>query len=184
MMTLGDYITKRRSEISLGQNELAEKAGIDPSSLSKIVAGDRQDIRMSTLIGLARALKVSPMVLINVFDKKELGETKSIPKEIVMEAAMNFLETISPDLLTEIKDSGNVQPEKFTDRELRQLIEAKYPGETERTKFVKPLFKPMTGTDKVNALLKKVVPRWFFDIWFTEGEIVIDKPRIMKERNE
>ncbi len=60
MLPLYDNIRRRRIELNMSQQELADKAGYtDRSSIAKIETG-KVDLTQSKIIALAKALKISP----------------------------------------------------------------------------------------------------------------------------
>jgi len=71
-------IIERRKELRLTQKELAEKAGMHQSNISKIESGEL-DVRLSTLIQLAEAmdtwLKIS---LVSFFDRDDGTEYREL----------------------------------------------------------------------------------------------------------
>lgn len=69
MSFLGDYIKTLRGKRS--QEEIGKLAGITGAALSRIESGEREDFKISTLLGLARALRVHPMKLIYAYEGKD-----------------------------------------------------------------------------------------------------------------
>ncbi len=72
MSKLSEYIKKLRANRS--QEEIAKQAGITGAALSRIESGEREDFRISTLIGLSKALNVNPMKLILAYEGKNPEE--------------------------------------------------------------------------------------------------------------
>ena len=56
---LADNIKRLRAELGLSQEQLAKKADVTYSALSKIEAGYHTDPRVSTLLRISRALDVT-----------------------------------------------------------------------------------------------------------------------------
>ncbi|MFD1217218.1 helix-turn-helix domain-containing protein [Microbulbifer celer] len=59
----GDVIRRRRADIGISQEELAHRAGVDRTYVSRIERGVRQPT-ITTLIGLGLALEVSASELV------------------------------------------------------------------------------------------------------------------------
>jgi transcriptional regulator with XRE-family HTH domain len=62
-MTIGQYVGKRiygiRKSVKMTQEILAKKSGIRQGNISRLEKGTVQDVNVSTLLKLARALGVS-----------------------------------------------------------------------------------------------------------------------------
>ena len=58
---LGELLARRRRERHIGQSELARKLGMSAANLSRIEHGS--DFRVSTLLEIARALKLEPVLV-------------------------------------------------------------------------------------------------------------------------
>jgi transcriptional regulator with XRE-family HTH domain len=84
--TVGERIRKRRTELGLTQDELAQKAGISKSFLSDVENGKRS-IGADTLLDLGRSMSVSLDYLMtgDVSDDKQ--EQAQIPPELATFAA-------------------------------------------------------------------------------------------------
>lgn len=68
METITDRIKKRRIELGMTQEELAKKAGYkDRSSISYIEDG-KKNLKQSTIVKLAEALKTTPSYLMDGYD--------------------------------------------------------------------------------------------------------------------
>lgn len=61
---LAKFVRKRARELDLPQTEIARRARISRQALVKILAGEVRDPRITTVIGLARALQVSPFFML------------------------------------------------------------------------------------------------------------------------
>ncbi len=66
-LELGDYVTKRCEELGISQRGLAEKSGINKSTLRKILNGDTKQAQLGTIIAIAHALKIHPIELCRYF---------------------------------------------------------------------------------------------------------------------
>ena len=60
----GAYLTQRAKKLGLTKKALAERAKISRQELYKLLNRDIQEAKLSTLIGLAKALEVHPIELI------------------------------------------------------------------------------------------------------------------------
>ena len=76
-MTFGEHLRALRKEKRMTQKELAEKAGIDFTYLSKIETGVMPPPRGKTILALAKALEVEDAVLDELF-----GLAKKIPFDL------------------------------------------------------------------------------------------------------
>lgn len=74
---LGQFIKRRRTQLGLSQEELASKLGYDSensrSTVAKIEAG-KQDITVSRLKALAKALDVDVKFLVTLDESSSVGE--------------------------------------------------------------------------------------------------------------
>lgn len=77
--TIGDLIGDLRKNIDLNQKELAEKAGISESKLSRIESGETKNINCDTIIKIAKVLNVSTDYLLGLTTIRE-------PKQIDVQA--------------------------------------------------------------------------------------------------
>lgn len=59
-------IRKRRKELGLSQNQLAEKLGVHRSYICKIETLNSENMKLPTLIKIADALKVTPQYLMGM----------------------------------------------------------------------------------------------------------------------
>src|ERR1019366_8890966 len=64
---LKDIFKKLREKAGLSQQEVATKAGLSWSLIAQIEQGKKSDVRVSTLLGLAKALGVDANELLAVF---------------------------------------------------------------------------------------------------------------------
>ena len=64
---LKDIFKKLREKAGLSQQEVATKAGLSWSMIAQIEQGKKSDVRVSTLLGMARALGVDADVLLAAF---------------------------------------------------------------------------------------------------------------------
>jgi transcriptional regulator with XRE-family HTH domain len=63
---LGPRVKRLRDRAGLTQGELAQKAGLDRSMISKIESGHRENVSRNTLVQLMEALGVTVDVLLGV----------------------------------------------------------------------------------------------------------------------
>jgi len=57
------FVEARRVALGLDKSELARRAGLSRQALYKVLSGDVQEARLSTIIGLGSALACSPLTL-------------------------------------------------------------------------------------------------------------------------
>ncbi len=66
-----EYLKQRIDEIGISRKACAARAGISRSALYKILSGDVLHVRLTTLEGLARALKVDYLELIQLLTNRK-----------------------------------------------------------------------------------------------------------------
>jgi transcriptional regulator with XRE-family HTH domain len=62
--TIGAQVRALRTTLGLTQDELAEAASVPQGNISRLERGDVRDVFVSTLLDLAKALKVDAMTLL------------------------------------------------------------------------------------------------------------------------
>ena len=67
MNQIKTYIIKRQAELGLSGNQLAKRAGLGNSWYSHFVSGEQKDLRVDTLLALAKALEVHPYKLLMAY---------------------------------------------------------------------------------------------------------------------
>jgi transcriptional regulator with XRE-family HTH domain len=89
------YIAKRQAELSLSGNELARRTGKTGAWLSRFMSGDREVLRVDTLIALAKALNISPEKLLLAYEGKD-PDKKITPEDdkALSDAIQDFLKKI------------------------------------------------------------------------------------------
>ena len=58
-LTFGHIVRRRRHELDLSQEQLAERAGLHPNYVGSVERGER-NIALENIIALAKALECSP----------------------------------------------------------------------------------------------------------------------------
>ncbi len=61
-MSLGSRLRERRQQLGLTLEEVAQAVGVSKSTVQKWESGTIEDMRLAKAAGLAKALKVSPLV--------------------------------------------------------------------------------------------------------------------------
>lgn len=61
------FVSNRIKELGLSQNEAALKAGKDGSWLSRFMTGTLKSPTIDSFVGLAKALKIHPTTLFNIY---------------------------------------------------------------------------------------------------------------------
>lgn len=84
--TVGERVKRRRTELALTQDELAQKAGISKSFLSDLENGKRS-IGAETLLDLGRAMSVSLDFLMTGEESGEQEPQAQIPPDLASFAA-------------------------------------------------------------------------------------------------
>ncbi len=86
MTTVGERIRRRRADLGLTQDELAQKAGISKSFLSDVENGKRS-IGAETLLDLGRAMNLSLDFLMTGQESEDRRPDKVIPAALARFAA-------------------------------------------------------------------------------------------------
>jgi transcriptional regulator with XRE-family HTH domain len=68
-MTLGDRVRRRREELGMSQQDLAEKTGILQTLISRLERGVNTNPHTDVLLRLARALRCSVDWLIGLYEE-------------------------------------------------------------------------------------------------------------------
>jgi transcriptional regulator with XRE-family HTH domain len=63
-VTLAQLIRRKRAQLALSQQELADKSGVSKNLISKIEVERGSNITLATLLGLAKAMRVTPQVVL------------------------------------------------------------------------------------------------------------------------
>jgi transcriptional regulator with XRE-family HTH domain len=85
-MTVGERVRRRRLELGLTQDALAEKAGISKSFLSDLENG-RRSVGAETLLDLGRAMGVSLDFLMTGKESEDHAQDEQIPPSLARFAA-------------------------------------------------------------------------------------------------
>ena len=100
--TIGDLIGDLRKNMDLNQKELAEKAGISESKLSRIESSETKNINCDTVVKIAKVLNVSTDYLLGL-------TTIRTPKQIDIEALGLSATGGGASVLAHVQN-GNLKP--------------------------------------------------------------------------
>lgn len=101
---LGKIIWERRRELGLSQGELARRAGLSPSFISRLEGGAYQFTSPGTLTAIAKALEMDPQILYDVaLSKKNKIDYKTLPR-----SPEEVLREINALMCTQIPIRGSV----------------------------------------------------------------------------
>jgi len=75
-----DYIQRRQAELGITQNQIAHRAGKSTSWISNLLNLNRKDIKVDTLIALAKALEVPEIKLISAYKGKDPDAVEPMPQ--------------------------------------------------------------------------------------------------------
>jgi len=70
-MQIGDIVKRKRTDLKLTQKGLEERSGVTQSMISKVEAGDADNVSIEILRKLAKALNCSVIDLLPESDKKK-----------------------------------------------------------------------------------------------------------------
>lgn len=98
-MTMGEKINEVLKERKMSQRDLANKIGVDETTLSRYISDSRQP-RLDVLIKIARALDVSVEYLIGTVEKEDKEETNfNKVKSFVFRNASNLTDEQRMELM-------------------------------------------------------------------------------------
>ena len=69
-VSIGEFFKKRRNELSLTQRQIANQVDVTEATVSRWESGDIDNMRRDKIAGLAKALKVSPLLIMGIDDAK------------------------------------------------------------------------------------------------------------------
>lgn len=116
MMTVGDRIKERRTQLGLSQQELANRLGLKSRAAVCTVENNREDLTLDRLIRYAQALQVSPSFLMG-WDANESDEVNIVSID-------ETLDIYEKDFLTEFRKLSNDSKNKLWDRMMElQILE-------------------------------------------------------------
>lgn len=94
-MKANDVMKVRRLELGLTQKEVADRCGVTEATVSRWESGDIKNMRRDKIAALARALDISPAVLMDweEYDVEQM-ERKKLIKELSDIANVAELENI------------------------------------------------------------------------------------------
>lgn len=73
-ISIGELLKRRRDELSLTQRQVANQVGVTEATVSRWESGDIDNMRRDKIAGLARALRVSPLLIMGI-DESEHSYT-------------------------------------------------------------------------------------------------------------
>lgn len=95
---LAEYVLERAKSLGLSKTTLAKQAKISRSALYKLLDGDVREIRLSTVIQLARALNTHPLDLLrHLFARWELPTQASTSAKYPKDASGFVADVTYPD---------------------------------------------------------------------------------------
>ena len=110
-----DRIKKRRLELGMSYQELADKTGLSKSTLQRYETGAISNIPLGKLKILAKALKTSPLYIIGLESDKnysvETGKLQNLSPEN-REKALEYI-----NLLNMLEDKQEIEKENLVDFE-------------------------------------------------------------------
>lgn len=98
-MTTGEKIKQLRKSLGMTQEDLGNKIGVQKAAINKYETGIVDDLKQSTISSLARALCVSPIVLLDPeddglsIDEEHLLTTYRGAEDSAKEIALEILES-------------------------------------------------------------------------------------------
>ena len=85
MRAMGERVLLLRRRAALSQHELAQKAGIDVMTISRLERGAKKRLEVEPLARLSRALGVSADYLLGVQDDAQTASSAARPREAAHE---------------------------------------------------------------------------------------------------
>ena len=99
MQKFGIFISARREDLGLTMEQVANLFGSTKQTIHNIESGKINDIKMQTLVGLAKALKLEVEDLVKVYLGKE-------PNEVSLSLNTNPDVTLAETLISVLKERG------------------------------------------------------------------------------
>lgn len=100
-MSVNDILKSRREELGLTMKELADSVGVSESTISRWESGDIANMRRDKIVALAKALSISPSVIMEWDDDKRYytnEETARLAQEAFEDSDMRILLSAKMDL--------------------------------------------------------------------------------------
>jgi len=100
-MSVNDILKSRREELGLTMKELADSVGVSESTISRWESGDIANMRRDKIVALAKALSISPSVIMEWDDGKRYytnEETARLAQEAFEDSNMRILLSAKRDL--------------------------------------------------------------------------------------
>lgn len=79
MKPVKDIIKAKRLELGMTMKELAEKVGVSEGTVSRWESGEIENMRRNVIVSLAKALKLTPAVLMGWNDPEPSSITYTLP---------------------------------------------------------------------------------------------------------
>ena len=75
------YLKERRLELGLTMLELSKKVGVSEATISRWESGDIDNMKRDKIALLAKALDISPLLIVGIDDEENLGtKTNKLPQ--------------------------------------------------------------------------------------------------------
>lgn len=125
-MAVKDIIKKRRLELHLTMKDVADRVGVSEGTISRWESGDIANMRRDKIMALAKALQISPAVIME-WDAPEEPTPEYYTNPATARLAQEMFE--DPDLRALHHMKRNMDPEKFKAHMdmMKQLYKIEHP---------------------------------------------------------
>ena len=117
-MEVKDIIKRRRIELGYTLKDISEKVGVEPSTVSRWESGDIANMKRDKIHALAKALYLSPNVIMGLDEVQKNGHEKEYYDPETLEMAQAIYE--NPDLRALMKAAMDTNKNSLTS--LTQLL--------------------------------------------------------------
>lgn len=120
------FLKERRLELGLTMLDLAKKVGVSEATISRWESGDIDNMKRDKIALLAKALEISPLIIVGVDEEKSPSPTNSLPplSDKDERSIQKRLESILNDLMPEnnaIAYYDGEEPMSDEDKELLRI---------------------------------------------------------------
>lgn len=80
-MKINEYLKQRRLELGMTLNDVAQRVGVNNSTISRWESGDIKDMKRNAILKYAEALQISPAIIMGWEDPEEIQDIKEQLKD-------------------------------------------------------------------------------------------------------
>lgn len=98
-MKINEYLKQRRLELGMTLNDVAQRVGVNNSTISRWESGDIKDMKRNAILKYAEALQISPAIIMGWEDPEEIQDIKEQLKD-------SYLTKDEKELIEMFRDLG------------------------------------------------------------------------------